>query len=136
MPCRALLARRPASVYLIIYFYRRLLQAAIIIYFYYSPTMQVILSLYLNLSYTIYIMVFRVIEDPFDRLKEIINELVIIVTIYFLMLFLGEYVADAEKREQLGIAFVIFTMFNFIINIIPPLFTFLRSILRRCRSWY
>ena len=136
MPSRAFLSRRAASMFIFLNFYRRFLQAAIILFFYESPIKQVILSLYLNIFYTIFILVFRVTEDPIERRKDVINEFVIIVTIYFLSLFLGEFVADAAMRENLGFALIVFTMLNFSVNILPPLFNMLRSMFRYCRRRY
>ena len=135
MPSRYLLSVRAASFFILVYFYRRLLQAAIIIYFYHSATKQLVLSLYLSLFYTIIILGLRVTLDPIDRLKEVVNELAIIVTIYFLMLFAGEYIADANMREQLGIALIVFTILYFVANIMNSIFNLIRFIYLYCRKW-
>ena len=136
MPSRYLLSGRAASFFILVYFYRRLLQAAIIIYFYHSATQQLILSLYLSLIYTIIIIGLRVTLDPTDRLNEVLNELAIIVTIYFLMLFAGEYITDADMREHLGIALIVFTMLYFVANIFLSIFNLIRFIVLYCRKWY
>ena len=135
MPSRYLLSVRAASFFILVYFSRRLLQAAIIIYFYHSATKQLVLSLYLSLIYTIIILGLRVTLEPIDRLKEVANELAIIVTIYFLMLFAGEYIADANMREHLGIALIVFTMLYFVANIMHSIFNLIRFIYLYCRKW-
>ena len=136
MPSRYLLSVRAASFFILVYFSRRLLQAAIIIYFYHSATKQLVLSLYLSLIYTIIILGLRVTLDPIDRLKEVVNELAIIVTIYFLMLFAGEYIEDAEMRENLGIALIVFTMLYFVANIMHSIFNLIKFIFLYCRKCY
>ena len=136
MPSRYLLSGRAASFFILVYFYRRLLLAAIIIYFYNSATKQLILSLYLSLIYTIIIIGFRVTLDPIDRLNEVLNELAIIVTIYFLMLFAGEYIVDADMRENLGIALIVFTMFYFVANIMYLIINLIKFIFFYCRKKY
>ena len=136
MPSRYLLSVRAASFFILVYFSRRLLQAAIIIYFYHSATKQLVLSLYLSLIYTIIILGLRVTLDPIDRLNEVLNELAIIVTIYFLMFFAGEFIADADMREYLGIALIVFTMLYFVANIFSSIVNLIRFIYLYCRKWY
>ena len=136
MPSRYLLSVRTASFFINVYFYRRLLQAVIIIYLYHSVTEQLVCSLYLSLVYTIIILGLRVTLDPIDRLNEVLNELAIIVTIYFLMLFAGEYIVDADMRENLGIALIVFTMLYFVANIFLSIFNLIRFIVLYCRKWY
>ena len=135
MPSRYLLSGRAASFFILIYFYRRLLQAAIIIYFFHNATEQIVSSVYLSLVYTIIILGLRVTLDPIERLNEVLNELAIIVTIYFLMLFAGEYIADADMRENLGIALIVFTMLYFVANILHSIFNLIRFIYLYCRKW-
>ena len=136
MPSRYLLSGRADSFFIVIYFYRRLLQAAIIIYFFHNATEQIVSSVYLSLVYTIIILGLRVTLDPIERLNEVLNELAIIVTIYFLMLFAGEYIADADMRENLGIALIVFTMLYFVANISFSIFNLIRFIILYCRKRY
>ena len=135
MPSRYLLSGRAASFFILVYFYRRLLQAAIIIYFYHSATKQLVCSLYLSFAYTVIILGMRVTLDPIDRRKEFFNELAIIVTIYFLMFFAGEYITDADMRENLGIALIVFTMLYFVANILHSIFNVIRFIYLYCSKW-
>jgi len=48
---------------------------------------------------------------------------------------LGEFIVDAERREQMGIALIAFTGLTFIVSILPPLFFFLRFQTRSFRRW-
>ena len=136
MPSRYLLSGRAASFFILVYFYRRLLLAAAIIYLYNSAMKQLICSLYFSLIYTKLILGLRVTLDPVDRLNEVFNELAIIVTIYFLMLFAGEYITDSDLREHLGIALIVFTMLYFVANISFSIFNLIRFIFLYCREWY
>jgi hypothetical protein len=102
-----------------IFFYRRLLQAAIILGLYNYPLAQVLLSMKLNMCNLIFILQFPVTQDPSERRREILNEVTVIFIIYFLMCFLGSFIANAEKREILGFAMIAVTLLNFLINILP-----------------
>ena len=105
-------------------------------FYYDSPILQIVLSLNLNLAYTLFIIGYKVTEDRSVRLREILNEIYIIGTIIFLSLFLGEFIADGERRENYGLILIGFTSFAFSANILTALFYFLRSKTRFCHKLY
>ena len=105
-------------------------------FYYDSPILQIFLSLNLNLAYTLFIIGYKVTEDRSVRLREILNEIYIIGTIIFLSLFLGEFIADGERRENYGLVLIGFTSFAFSANILSALFYFLRSKTGYCRKLY
>ena len=65
---------------------RKLLQAVIILALFKYPAMQLILTLILNLSYLAFLISFQVYENRAQRRSELVNEIVIVLTIYILML--------------------------------------------------
>ena len=66
-------------------------------------------------------------------MMEQLNELVTIVTIYFLLCYTGQFVLDLKTRDQLGIAMICLTVLNFLINSVPIILSLKDEIQRRYR---
>ena len=116
------LSRRSAIFFVMFYLYRRLLLAAAIVIFYKNNIAQVLLTFALNTLYLGTILQFRPYKDPFTQRLIVLNEIAILLTIYFLMYFLYLSEVQGEAREILGVALVGFTVLNFAINMIPIIY--------------
>ena len=73
MPSRNQLPRAVGTVYILLSFYRRLSMAIVIIFFFDNPTLQITITMYLNISYTCFVAGARLIEDSHERRSEIFN---------------------------------------------------------------
>ena len=73
MPSRNQLPRPVGTVYILLSFYRRLSMAIVIIFFFDNPTLQITITMYLNISYTCFVAGARLIEDSHERRSEIFN---------------------------------------------------------------
>ena len=133
------LSRRSAIFFVMFYFYRRLLQAAAIVLFYENKDAQVVLTSVLNMLYIGTILHFRPYKDPSTQRFMVINEIAILLTIYFLMYFLYLSEDQGELREMLGVALIGFTVLNFLINMIPIIYDIcdlVRSWIIKCKRKY
>ena len=100
------------------YYYRRLLQAAIILSLFNFNVFQVMLTLLLNLFFVSQVLALRPYEDRVEQRLEIQNELVLLLTIYFMLLFLPDFI-DGKQQEGAGVTIIVVTCINFAINLIP-----------------
>ena len=92
---RKFLSRRAATIYILCLFYRRLALAAIILLLYETPSAQVILTLVLNLAYMMMLVQIKPFLSRTEYTRELINESVILTTIYFLMCFTEHFILEA-----------------------------------------
>ena len=113
---RKLLSRRSAEFFVYLFYYRRLLQAVIILPLYDYPLFQVVLVLLLNLFYVSQVLHLRPYEDPTEQRLETQNELVLLLTIYFMILFVPRFIHH-EQLESAGVTLIIITCLNFAINL-------------------
>ena len=81
------------------FLYRSVLQAVIILSLYRYPVLQVLLTLILNVTYTAMIIHLKVYRDRSEQMMEQLNEVVTIVTIYFLLCYTGQFVLDLKTRD-------------------------------------
>ena len=121
MPSRNQLPRPVGTVYILLSFYRRLSMAIVIIFFFDNPTLQITITMYLNISYTCFVAGARLIEDSHEQRSEIFNQSVIVVIMYFMMGFMGQVVEEVEYREKIGYALLTVTGIYFTINLVPLL---------------
>ena len=68
--------------------------------------------------YTVFVIGTRVYREKRDQLFEVLNEIVVLLTIYFLMMFTG-FVLDPETREACGLLMIGLTIGNIIVNTLP-----------------
>ena len=76
------------------------------------------LTMLLNLFYISQVLFLRPYEDRGEQRIEIQNELVLLLTIYFMFLFLPDYI-EGKQQEGAGVVIIIITCINFAINLIP-----------------
>ena len=124
------MSRGAATFFVLLFFYRRLLQAVITLGLYNYPAAQVILTMLLQLGYLCFILHFSVFKDRAEARQEIFNEVFQLLTIYFLMIWSGDFIQSLKVLSLTGIALIVLTGFNFIFNLIPLGF----SIKIQCRS--
>ena len=105
-----------------------------ILVWYDSPIFQITLTLHLNLIFLIFLVTNKVNEDPQERIQQILNEMVIIVTSYFLSGFCGMVIPTADGREIHGYLMLAFTFFNFLFNLVPVIVHALRSSYRLIKN--
>ena len=133
---RRKLGRNLASFFILLQFLRRFLQAFIILWFYNYPVIQVIFSLILNQSYASFILAYQVYQSKRVLFFEVANEVVIILTIYFLMMYAGFFITDAKTRNQLGKPMIYLTIANFSVNLLPFLYDIGRTLWLKLRRFY
>lgn len=116
---RRLLGRKKAAVFILLNVYRRFMLAFLILGFYLWPIIQVISTLFMQLAYMVFITNFTIYDSPSKQCIELINEWVVLVTIYILSLLAGDYITDPDLREDIGIALISLTGINFFVNFVP-----------------
>ena len=102
LPCRNILARRVAYVFVGASFYRRLLLPLVLIDSGFSSTLSMIAALEINLIYISFTLGSPFYNDNKLRRQEVMNELHFLCSIYFLMLFCEQYVQDWDTRNDFG----------------------------------
>ena len=115
---RSHLSRNLATFFIFIQFARRSVQAFIVLWFYTRPVFQIVLTLVLNLLYSTFIFHARVYRSKQDQFFESLNEVVVLLTIYCLMMFTG-FVTEAKMTDTFGLVMICLTIGNFAINTIP-----------------
>ena len=117
-------------------FYRRLLFPFIIIMTTFSSTISMIFALQMNLFYVAFVLSNNLYCSTSQLRKDMINELLIILTIYVLMLFIEQFIGDLETRIILGNVVICITALIFLVNLIPIIFgtvaTLRNYIKRKC----
>lgn len=95
-----------------------------------------IFSLILNLSYASFILAYQVYQSKRVLFFEVANEVVTILTIYFLMMYAGFFITDADTRSQLGKPMIYLTIANFSVNLLPFLYDIGRTLWLKLRRFY
>ena len=67
--------------------------------FYTLPVIQVTSMLLVQFAYTIFLLNFRVFKEYKEQVTEVLNEIITLVTLYFLQLFTGQFMSDNETNE-------------------------------------
>ena len=129
------MSRKRASFYILVNFYRRILLAFVILWFYNYPVIQVISCLAIIMFTTIFIVQNRVFEARIHQNFAVFNEIVIIITIYFLMMFTDFFILNSEIRYQLGKPMVYLTIANFLVNLLPVPYYITKWIILRCKRY-
>ena len=73
MPSRNQLKRPIAIVYIVLTFYRRLFMAIAILFFFEIPTVQILITLFINLFFACFTAGTRLFESPYERRTDIFN---------------------------------------------------------------
>ena len=82
---------------------------------------QVLLSMHLNLFYTIFILAWKPLSDPREMTIEVINELVTLVTIILISGLLGSMTTIPVLRLSIAGTLIGLTSFNLCFGILPIL---------------
>ena len=101
------------------YFYRRGIMPVLIMALFDHPIFQIMLILYLQLFYLIFILHVRVFKSPSEQRKEVLNEAVTLTILYMLLPMTGAFVDKPESKDKIGWAMIILTLTNFTANIFP-----------------
>ena len=106
-------------MYMAISFLRRLLFAFIIVFFSENLWLQLLLCMYMNQAYLMFLAYTRIFASQKIFAIEILNEIVILLTVYHIYCF-TDFVSDPYVRSNyIGWSIIIATILNFIINLLP-----------------
>lgn len=97
---------------------RRFLQAAIILSLFDYNVLQVSLSLLLNLLYVCMLVAVKPFKDRVEQWYEFQNEFVLLATLEFMLLFVGQ-ATEGSQRESAGLVIVCIICLNFALNLLP-----------------
>ena len=75
---------------------------------------------------------FKPIEDTSERRRNLINELLILLIIYFLIMFTGAYIQEPELIEQIGTVLVGVTIAIFVYTFTP----IISDTFKQLKHWY
>ena len=115
-------------------FFRRVLQAAAILALFVSPFSQINLSILLTLLHLVILVQLRPFAEKGEHRVEVGNETALLLTQYFLMLFLQDFLVDDQMVEHLGQVTIGVAVLNFLINAIPILGQFKDACCRYCKK--
>ena len=131
------LGKKWVIIFIICFFYRRLISAICVFTIYSYPCLQAIFALFINLLYMAILMNLRPYRSRSDLVVELINQAACLTTVYFLLIFSGDYIFDGKVQNQIGITLISLTCINFVINFIPILLSikeYIRQIMWRCKK--
>ena len=86
---RTILSRKLACIFVLFNFYRRLMLPIVIIYLPFSPTLSMIMLLQINVYYLAFITSHTFYHDSHYMRIDATNELLVIISLYIIMNFLG-----------------------------------------------
>lgn len=95
------------------YYYRRLFQAVIILSLFEFNLFQIMLTMALNLFQASLVLAFRPFKNSGEQNLEVMNEVMLLLTIYFMVCFLPDFI-EGEQRENAGIGIVAITSVSFL----------------------
>lgn len=92
---------------------------------------QVILTLILNFVYLGMLIHLRPYKSRSEQLREVINEYIAVINIYFLFAFTTEDFLEASQRDTIGVSLIGVTALNFFLNLLAILCQIKTPIKRR-----
>ena len=95
---------------------RRLAQAIIVLTLYSYPIGQLLCTLVNQSFYVINLSFLKVYKDNSEMKAEMISEITILITVYMLLMFSGEYVSDGETHNDIGMYMIGLTIASFVIS--------------------
>ena len=111
-----------------------MLQAAAILALFVSPFSQINISILVTLLHLVILVQLRPFAEKGEHRIEVGNETALLLTQYFLMLFLQDFLVDNQMVERLGQVTIGVAVLNFFINAIPILAQFKDACCRYCKK--
>lgn len=98
--------------------------------------LQLILLMYLNQSYTMFILFTKTYEDRHTQIIETLNEIIVMLTIYHFFCF-THFVRDAAVRFGfVSSSMIMMTVLNMSVNLIPVAFEILKNLKTKAGKQY